>query len=429
MGYQFAHIENFSRKADRKGRSVSFVLAEARRDPGASLHVLSPRLPEVVHGCAVDEVERRHDDRAAAARSLRIDKGVESSRAIRKDQQTLCTVIVSHPYTVAEVEADPAKRSEVERWERLNVAWLRAQYGDDLVSVIRHTDERQWHLHAYVLPSSADMKASVMHPGYRAKALEERAGGPAGETSKDASKRVNRAYKAAMRQWQDSYSKAVGVPCGLTRLGPGVRRLERAEWHQEQVQAKALKEARDRAETLKIQGGAHVRKVKGEAASLREAAAQVVAAAAAAQEQARRLQQEADARAAVALSAENVARKQQEEARRATEQAKRDTLAARRLAGFSGALRGFWDGMRKSSLAARLRKELLPTVEGWRSTADAAVARAAAADVQRRAAEAKAVALRSAAAEVGAQRDELRARLARYEPVVDVAPVPVRHHP
>lgn len=50
MGYQFVHLESFSRKGDDKGRSTAFVLAEARRDPAASVHVAARLPPVVVYG-------------------------------------------------------------------------------------------------------------------------------------------------------------------------------------------------------------------------------------------------------------------------------------------------------------------------------------------------------------------------------------------
>lgn len=418
-GFQFAHIQNFSRKGDKGGRSVSFILAEARRDPGASLHVSSPQPPGIVWGCSIDDLEREHDDRVAVARKT-IAGG--KTRSVGREQHTLVTIVVSHPYTVEEIEADPAKRQEVERWEALNVAWARQELGDDLRSIIRHTDERHWHLHIYGLPGDPEMRGSLCHPGQVAKSSVVAAGPAEGEDDKAVRRRSDLAYKGAMRVWQDGYSKAVGVPSGLTRLGPGVRRLERAAWHQERVQAKALKDARDRAEVLKKQGDAFVIRTNDQAAAERAAAAQQQHAAQAAAERATKMQADADARAAAALAQQDLAVKRSEEARRATEQAKRATRSARRLSGVSGALRGIWDGLRKSSIAARIRQELAPTVDAWRAAASAADARAAAAEAARRDADETAKNLRAAAADLGAQRDGLRRRLAVYEPVTAPAP-------
>lgn len=247
-GFQFAHLESYSRKGDKKGRSVSFVLAEARRDVGASIHVAKPQAPVVIQGVNIDGLERLHDEQAASA--VTVPKGGKPRR-IRQDQHTLMTVIVSHPFTPDEIRADPENLADVLDWERRNLAWLKELYGDGLVSVVRHEDESRWHLHAFILPTSPDMRATALHPGHQAKAQVMASGPKAGEDSKALNRRGDAAYKAAMRTWQDQYFRAVAAPCGLARLGPGKRRLTRAEWQREKTQATALQEAIKRAETVK----------------------------------------------------------------------------------------------------------------------------------------------------------------------------------
>lgn len=163
--------------------------------------------------------------------------------------------------------------------------------------------------------------------------------------------------------------------------------------------------------------------IRADAAQMADAAQAAVVAATAAQEQAQRLQAEADARAAAAIRAQDLALKQQETARRAVERAIVATAAARRLSGVGGALRGLWDGVRRSSIVARVRAEVAPTLDAWRAAVAAADARAAAAESARRAAEAKTKIIRESAAELGAQRDALRRRLAVYEPLTEPVPV------
>lgn len=90
-------------------------------------------------------------DAAAAAATTTTAKG--KPRKIRLDQKTLHTVVASHPYTVAEVRADARKAAEIREWERLTVAWLTSQYGPALKSVVRHTDEKHWHIHAFAVPT------------------------------------------------------------------------------------------------------------------------------------------------------------------------------------------------------------------------------------------------------------------------------------
>lgn len=434
-GFQFAHMAGFSRKGDKQGRSTAFVFGEARRDPAASLHVSSPRPPDVVWGVSIEDLEQEHDARVASARKA-IAGGKE--RAVGREQHTLLTVVVSHPYTVAEVEGDPAKRAEVEQWEQLNVRWLRDQLGDDLRTVIRHTDERHWHLHAYGLPGDPEMRAWMQHPGQVAKRAIMAAGPVEGEEDKALRRRSDRAYKDSMRQWQDRYFEAVGVPCGLTRLGPARRRLSRSEWHQERSQAQALKLAQERADALRAtvqkQARDFVSKTKGQGAEL---LASAQAEADKAREEAAQLRADAARRADAAQAAVDAAQAAERRARRVAEKAQQEqkaaqqaTTAARRLAGFGGALRGLWDGLRRSTIAARIRAELMPTVEQWQRTAETAAKQAADADSLRRDVDKTVKELRRSADALGAQRDELRERLAAYEPATPTfAPAAPRPHP
>ncbi|MCJ9673825.1 plasmid recombination protein, partial [Neorhizobium sp. SHOUNA12B] len=269
MAFQFTRIELFSRKG-KGGRSVGFVLDEVVRVPVASMHVHAPGPPVVVFGLDPEAVRVLHDERASSARQ-EVKGG--KLRAIRADQNTLATVILSHPATMEEYRSSPELAAEVQAWERRSVAWLRAQYGDQLVSAIRHEDESHPHLHAYVIPDDPAMKAGPLHPGFQAKAAVTAAGPRPGEDDKALSKRANAAYQAAMRRWLDDYHQKVGQPSGLLRLGPGKRHLTRAEWQAEKRQAAALKEALAKAETLKNQGAAFIDRTKGEAAKLRADAA------------------------------------------------------------------------------------------------------------------------------------------------------------
>jgi predicted RNase H-like nuclease (RuvC/YqgF family) len=47
-----------------------------------------------------------------------------------------------------------------------------------------------------------------------------------------------------MRAYQDEFSKKVAMNHGLTRIGPGRRRLTRAEWHKEKQQAAFFADAK-----------------------------------------------------------------------------------------------------------------------------------------------------------------------------------------
>ncbi|MDE1996190.1 MAG: hypothetical protein KGI75_27065, partial [Rhizobiaceae bacterium] len=145
MAFQFVHLEPWCRRPDAKGRNTTFVFDEASRKPIASVHVRDPKPPTTIWGVGVEEVRAMHD----AAAEVAMTPGARGKlRKIQSTQKTLHTVIASHPYTVEEVRADKSKQAEVRQWERLTIDWLRQQYGLALKSVIRHTDEQQWHIHA-----------------------------------------------------------------------------------------------------------------------------------------------------------------------------------------------------------------------------------------------------------------------------------------
>lgn len=233
MGFQFVHIESYGRKADKSGRNTAFVLDEAERRPEACQHVEHPAPPVVVHGLSVAKVRALHDARAAEAVAT---TKTGKARKVRMDQHTLMTAVASFPAAMDEVRTDPAKADEFAEWERRTIAWMSDRWGDQLVSVLRHEDEAHPHLHAYVLPDDPEMRARQHHPGVRAKAEAKASAEAEGLDGKASNAEGDMAYKEAMRRVQDDYWQAVGLPCGLTRLGPGRRRLTRAAWKVEQAQ-------------------------------------------------------------------------------------------------------------------------------------------------------------------------------------------------
>ena len=288
MAFQFVHIESYSRKSDKHGRSTGFVFAEAARRPDACQHVVTPGTPTVLLGESVDGVRALHD--------ARVEEATETTKAgktrkIRQDQHTLLTVIASHPATTDEMRADPARAADVEAWQRRVVDWLRGQWGDDLVSVIRHDDEAHPHLHAYVLPSDPQCRARRLHPGVVAKEAAARVAVADGADAKTTNKRGDDAYRRAMRGMQDTYWTQVGLPSGQARLGPGRRRLERGAWAAEQAAvaaaATALRvvelaevrtsKAQARASDLGDRGRAFVTKAREAAAAARASAASALA--------------------------------------------------------------------------------------------------------------------------------------------------------
>lgn len=89
-------------------------------------------------------------------------------------------------------------------------------------------------MHFYAVPKSGQ-KFEDLHEGKRAqKELKKK-------NPQATKQEQNLAFCEAMRATQDDFANRVGQRFGLARIGPGRRRLTRAQWQAEQAQAEALK--------------------------------------------------------------------------------------------------------------------------------------------------------------------------------------------
>ncbi len=255
-GPQFLHIQSYSLKPNPKGQSVAQILEEAGRAPLYSIHVDSPSPPKIIYGLSPGEVEERHKAMVQSrAVEVRLASGKTARRGIRKDRHTLLTAVVSYPLLTNQVAEGSQDRAAYERWIDLNLKWLRAQFGDQLLSVIEHTDEKHPHLHVFVLPlDDPDCMARRLNPAWRVKEEAEKLAKHHGHPAKMAVKLGNRAYRAKARELQDDYYRNVGLPAGLTRTGPKRERLSRAQWKERKASAKReaelLREMDTRVEDL-----------------------------------------------------------------------------------------------------------------------------------------------------------------------------------
>lgn len=410
MAYQFVHMEVYSRKG-RDGRGVDFALAEAERHPDACLHVGNPLPPEVVFGVDIGTVRRRHDDLAQATVTM-LANG--KRRAIRKDQNTLVTVVASHPATMDSVQSNPAVAKAVKDWETLTVRWLREQYGDQLVSVIRHVDESHPHLHAYVLPDDPELRAGKLHPGQEAKRAIVAAGPVDGEDGKAVNRRGDAAYRQSMRHWQDSYWKSVGLPSGLTRLGPGRRRLTREEWQAEKTQVQAVRTAQANIARLEAKADTFITKTRCVAdAAIRQAqdeAAELRAAVMAEQVSAKRMHDAAEARL---RNAQSLLTRAKRDGNRILQTARSE---ADRLRSIGTRIRFLWDGLRRSVIEAHARQSVARELDRQRQRADDANRRVIEETQKRREAEQTRELAIAAVHAVGRERDAIRRRLAALVP-------------
>lgn len=278
MAFQFMHIESYGRnltvgnkKAPKTGgHTVRSIVAEAIREPGNTLHIDEPMPPVLLHGHPLEQLEATCD----AWASTSIDA---SGRKLRKDALCLVAGVFSAP------DCTPP-----EAWEKIKgdaLEWLQGRYGDRLQTVVEHIDESHPHCHFYIVPRPGE-RFDTIHDGKKA----------ANELGRQSLKGDrNKAYKAAMRAFQDDYYENVGAPNGMARLGPGRRRLTREGWKLEQIQAETIALKFQQAEAMMKGAGKAVEvsqvtvdALKSSAlADIREMQAKAVVAADKAQEAAR----------------------------------------------------------------------------------------------------------------------------------------------
>ena len=217
MGYQFIHIESYARtgaktKDGAVKKSIRQITNEVERVPGNIPHIEKPEPPKLIYGCPAVEIEQLAEDWASESKDVQ-------GRKIRKDGLILLAGVASLPREDEENFDDFAQATLV---------FLLEKYGDRLKSAVVHNDEAHPHLHFYVLPKVGE-KFEDIHPGFKASKTAKTEGKLKGEQ--------NQEYKQAMRVFQDEFSQQVAMSFGLTRRGPGRRRLTRKVWVAEQKQA------------------------------------------------------------------------------------------------------------------------------------------------------------------------------------------------
>lgn len=232
--FQFVHVNSYSRTLSKKAShdkwNASQIVDEATRKPGCFDKAITNPLPPVhVYGQPIEQLLETLDEWAAGTKDTR-------GRAARKDAVCLLAGVFS-----AEAGTPP------EQWQQIKdeaIKWAQDKYGERLKTVLEHLDEPNPHCHFYVVPLPGE-SFDVVHEGRAAVKAFVEAGGE--------KKKSNAVYRDTMRLFQDEYYDAVGAPCGMTRIGPAKRRLSRAEWHLEKMQAVQVAEQFARAKGLEAE--------------------------------------------------------------------------------------------------------------------------------------------------------------------------------
>ena len=227
MGYQFIHVEGYGlqgAKTNQNGRTSTIreILAEAMREPGNTPHIEKPQPPTLIFG-STDNIEKLAEEFAEQSTD-------QLGRKMRKDALIMLAGVASLPRDQDE---------DFEEFKKKTLEYLKTKYGERLQCVIGHNDEAHPHVHFYALPSVGE-KFEDIHEGFKASRKAYR--------DKQKKGVQNLAYINAMRRFQDDYSEKLGMQFGLTRLGPGRRRLSTKAWKAEQQQAEFFADAKAVAE-------------------------------------------------------------------------------------------------------------------------------------------------------------------------------------
>ena len=251
-GYQFAHVDGYGRKGGKNGKtkervlSMSEIAAEAERHPDAIPHIENPKPPILLFGVMPSVVVKEAEEWAKTAKDA-------IGRKLRIDGMCMDAGVVSFP--ADRIDEWPAYRDEA-------IEWLKKKYGDNLKSIVEHTDEPYPHFHFYVVPKKGEKFESI-HEGYAAM----------NAVPKDAP-RIDRkhAFGVAMKGWQDEVYLAFGMKYGLARTGPRRGRLTRAEWKERQAVAvqiaDLMRKATDQKAEAELQAAAVLQSAEQQAAAL-----------------------------------------------------------------------------------------------------------------------------------------------------------------
>ena len=251
-GYQFAHMQTYSRKGNSNNRSSTDVLLENSRSPGNHPHVSEAEPPNLIYGRDPADVIDLIDQRIEQAKTKLRGTG----KRIQSNTHCLNGAVYSHPIKTKQLKiADKNTQKEYLKWRKLACEFAikdAEKQGMEVVSIVEHMDEKYPHIHVLSIPKlSGDnlrMDAKHCHVGHKAgavaydKALKQAKaqGLDAKKCRKSATNAQTSAFKDAMRKWQDDYYQQVGIKCGLSRLGPARSRLSRGDWRKTQALSEQL---------------------------------------------------------------------------------------------------------------------------------------------------------------------------------------------
>ncbi|HBY5405657.1 TPA: hypothetical protein MIX71_28635, partial [Klebsiella pneumoniae] len=216
---QFIHIETYSKKSAKKAEkknhssdvrqtNVKGVLSEANRLDGFTSHIDVVEAPTTLYGCSIDELELLVDE--YHQNSYTVDKNGQKKK-LRSDASVILAGVIS---------INNEDRDIWEEYKKDALEFLKNKYGKNLKCVIEHTDEKNPHIHFYVVADSNE-NLNDFHDGKLA----------VSKLSKEEKKNQKTIYTKAMTIFQDDFYNSVSKKYGLDRLGKKPRkRMSRKEY-------------------------------------------------------------------------------------------------------------------------------------------------------------------------------------------------------
>ncbi len=218
MPTQFIHVNTygFNASVNRKKecRTLSGVFGELMRTPSYSKHVKEPGSVDVLYGSQpADEYKR-------IKRSFEAYR-MPSGRRMRSDALAAIVGVSSWPVPIATVRDNPEEMRRFTEWQKRDLAFLKATYGDNLRFVVQHSDEQFPH-HHWCVATDEFSELLDLHPGHKARRAALKEGKPCRE--------ANEAYKQAMHEFQLLYHDVVAEHLDLDHVGPQRKRFSRAAY-------------------------------------------------------------------------------------------------------------------------------------------------------------------------------------------------------
>ncbi|MFZ8685564.1 plasmid recombination protein [Klebsiella pneumoniae] len=268
--YQFIHYENYSINVSKKiaenkkkksendekfigdynnessGSNLREVIAEARREPGNTPHIKNVEPPALLYGVDLEEVERMALEYHSQTKIDVEVKGEIKQRGLRKDANIILAGVVSLPADHMQIWDDYKKDA---------IEYLKLKYGNKLKCVVEHTDEENPHIHYYCIQDIGE-KFDLIHDGKKALL----------DNKNKIKSEQNKAYRKAMRDFQEDFFLSVSSKYGLMKDGPKRRRMPHSEAVRVRENIKLLNELKKKHEAeinlLKIKQQEELKKQK-----------------------------------------------------------------------------------------------------------------------------------------------------------------------